>query len=115
MKIKAYKQLITHPTLEMVVFHEDIYKGRELMKVVGIRANSIELNGDYSGGTNPSNNSEWFPLKGTFQLVKLCDEIAKSGTCTLHNLHCGSPKCESILTSWGYYVNGELTDEVELI
>ncbi len=46
------------------VYHEDIYDGHEEMKVVGIRETTVELEGDYSGGTHAVCQKEWLPIKG---------------------------------------------------
>lgn len=101
--------------LNMEVFHENIYHGRELMTVVGIRETSVELRGDYSGGTNPSMSDEWYPIDGIFRLIKVCDQHVKYGSCPLPNIHCSFPNCEPSLSSWGHYVKGKLINEVVLI
>lgn len=49
---------------DMTVYHTQIYKGTEPMKVVGIRKDSVELEGDYSGGTHNVNQKQWMPLNG---------------------------------------------------
>lgn len=48
------------------VRHDKIYNGNEIMKVVGIRENHVELQGDYSGGTNCVSQKDWETIKGTF-------------------------------------------------
>lgn len=88
------KELVNEPELGMMVFHEKIYNGNELMEVVGIRKTEVELKGDYSGGTHNVSQTDWLPIEGTFRLKKVCEQIEKFGTCTLHNLHCASPNCE---------------------
>ncbi len=80
--------------LGTVVFHEEIYNGKELMKIVGIREHEVELEGDYSGGTHAVCQKSWMPIKGLFRLKKVCTQIEKFGTCTLHNPHCSYPNCE---------------------
>ena len=85
---------VLKPQLEMMVFHEAIYSGNELMKVVGIRENEAELEGDYSGGTHAVIQKDWLPIKGMFRLRRVCEEAAKPNGCQLHNLHCGYPDCE---------------------
>jgi hypothetical protein len=45
--IKGYKQLNMYP-----VYVESIYNGHEPFKIVGIRENQIEIEGDFSGGTH---------------------------------------------------------------
>lgn len=112
--IKAKKEPVIRPQLKMKVFHEDIYKGRELMTVVGIRERQVELRGDYSGGTHNDISDSWFPIEGLFRLRKVCDQVVKHGSCQLHNLHCGSPDCEPYLSNWGNYIEGVLENKVEL-
>jgi hypothetical protein len=34
------------------VYVKELYEGREPFKIVGIRQNQVELEGDYSGGTH---------------------------------------------------------------
>jgi len=46
------------------VYHKDIYNGKELMKVVGIRKKELELEGDYSGGTHLVCQKDWMPIEG---------------------------------------------------
>jgi hypothetical protein len=50
--------------INQFVCHKDIYKGGELMKIVGLRENEVELEGDYSGGTNNTIGRQWFPIEG---------------------------------------------------
>lgn len=90
------KEYLSHSlvSLGMKVYHDKIYKGEELMEVVGLRTNSIELQGDYSGGTHNVVQSDWHPIDGAFRLRKVCEQHEKFGTCTLHNLHCSYPNCE---------------------
>jgi hypothetical protein len=58
-----------NPTIEdlkinQYVYHKDIYWGRQEMKIVGLRENEVELEGDYSGGTHNSIGKQWFPIEG---------------------------------------------------
>lgn len=46
------------------VYHNDLYWGREQMKVVGLRELEVELEGDYSGGTHAVCQRSWMPIKG---------------------------------------------------
>lgn len=46
------------------VYHRKVYEHREALKVVGIRANELELEGDYSGGTHGVCQKQWMPVKG---------------------------------------------------
>jgi len=50
--------------LGMTVYHQDIYDGHEAMEVVGIRADEVELEGDYSGGTHNVCQRDWLPIEG---------------------------------------------------
>ncbi len=50
--------------LSQEVYHDLIYHGKEKMKVVGIRAEEVELEGDYSGGTHNVCQRSWLPIKG---------------------------------------------------
>ena len=50
--------------LGQMVYHKDIYWGREQMKVVGLREKEVELEGDYSGGTNNVCQKDWMPKEG---------------------------------------------------
>ncbi len=50
--------------LGQIVYHSDIYWGREEMKIVGLRETQVELEGDYSGGTHLVNQKEWHPIDG---------------------------------------------------
>ena len=88
---------VTSPVMDMRVFHEEIYKGKEPMKVVGIRKTEVELEGDYSGGTHAVSQKSWMPIKGLFEVRKVCPEHAKPNGCQLHNLHCSYPDCEKVV------------------
>lgn len=46
------------------VYHNDLYWGREQMKIVGLREKEVELEGDYSGGTHSVCQRDWMPAKG---------------------------------------------------
>jgi len=46
------------------VYHTDLYQGREMMKVVGIRKNQVELEGDYSGGIHNVCQKDWLSIDG---------------------------------------------------
>ncbi|MES2382489.1 MAG: hypothetical protein V4538_15685 [Bacteroidota bacterium] len=91
------REQVIRPELGMRVFHETIYKGKESMEIIGIRKNELELQGDYSGGTNNVCQSSWMPLIGTFQVRKVCEETLKPNGCQLHNIHCASPNCQSVV------------------
>lgn len=46
------------------VYHRQIYDHKEPLKIVGIRENELELEGDYSGGTNNIVGKQWMPIAG---------------------------------------------------
>lgn len=47
------------------VTHESVYNHKEILTVIGVRKDSLELEGDYSGGTNNTIQSSWLPLDKT--------------------------------------------------
>jgi len=47
-----------------IVYHRDVYEHREPLEIVGIRKDELELEGDYSGGTNGIKQKSWLPIKG---------------------------------------------------
>ena len=51
-----------------IVYHRSVYNHKEALKVVGIKEDQLLLEGDYSGGTNPTIESCWLPLKGTSRI-----------------------------------------------
>lgn len=78
------------------VYHKDVYSGKELMEIVGIRKDTVELEGDWSGGTHAVCQKDWMPIEGLIDANwKLCPQKI-DGNCPLHNLHCGYPDCEKI-------------------
>ena len=50
--------------LGQTVFHKELYDGNWPFKVAGIRKHEIELEGDYSGGTNEGSHKEWYLIEG---------------------------------------------------
>lgn len=87
------------------VYVEDIYNGREPFKVVGIRENQIELQGDYSGGTHNVNQKSWIDIDKCFVISKVCLEQEKDGGCQVHNVNCcGGEKIVSNHV-YGYWNN----------
>lgn len=95
--MKTKKNYGVHIELDDIVLHDRIYEGKESMKVIGIRKNSVELEGDLSGGTHNVTQSSWFPIEGVFKLSKVCENKDDKGVCPLHNLHCIFPDCEPYL------------------
>jgi hypothetical protein len=66
---KFSEQLTQKPNIKILalgqkVYHKEIYSGRELMEIVGIRKNEVELEGDYSGGTHNVIQRDWLPIEG---------------------------------------------------
>jgi hypothetical protein len=101
------KEKVNIPVLGMKVFHESIYNGHEQMKIVGIREKEVELEGDFSGGTNRVVQQSWLDKEGVFRLRQVCKHKDSAGSCPLHNLHCSFPTCEPFLSSDHHYENGE--------
>lgn len=58
------------PQLDDIVTHPLIYNNNEEMKVVGIRKDEIELEGDWSGGTHNVCEKDW--CKFPFNEYTLC-------------------------------------------
>lgn len=85
----------------MKVFCDLVYNGKELMKIVGIRKEEVELEGDFSGGTHAVTQKDWFPLNTIFRLKSICDNKDFQGNCPLHNIHCKSPDCEYYVDNLG--------------
>lgn len=85
------KEKVQNPDLDMQVFHEDLADGKELATIVGIRKTEVELEN--------SNQTLWLPIEGIFRLRKVCEQVEKYGTCTLHNIHCSHPSCEPYVIS----------------
>lgn len=46
------------------VRHKDLYGGKETFEIVGIRKDSVELEGDFSGGTHNVLQKDWMSIKG---------------------------------------------------
>lgn len=51
-----------------IVYHRSIYEHKEPMKIVGLTETHVELEGDYSGGTNNIIQRDWLPIKGTSRI-----------------------------------------------
>lgn len=95
------------PELDMMVYHDKIYNGTELMKISGIKKRSspskepiyeIELEGDYSGGTHIICQRSFLPLEGAHVYKQVCTQqlLGAPNGCQLHNLHCNFPDCEKV-------------------
>lgn len=81
--IKGYKVLNMYP-----VYITDVYNGREPFKVVGIREDEVELEGDFSGGTHSVCQKDWFKDDKVFVVKEICPEISKPNGCHVHNVYC---------------------------
>ena len=81
--IEGYKYLGMYP-----VYVEDLYEGHEPFTIVGIRANQIELEGDFSGGTHCVKQKSWINDKECFVVESVCDEQLKPNGCQVHNVNC---------------------------
>lgn len=44
--------------------HRDIYDGKEVFEVIGIKAEEVLLKGDFSGGTHKVEQESWVPKNG---------------------------------------------------
>ena len=80
--IKGYKALNMYP-----VYIEGLYHGHEPFKIVGIRENQVELEGDYSAMNNTI-GKQWFPDDRVFVVTTVCEEQLKPSGCQVHNVHC---------------------------
>lgn len=70
------------------VYCNEIYNGYEPFKIVGIRENEIELEGDFSGGTQNVKQKDWFKKENCFVVKTLCPEELKEKGCQVHNVNC---------------------------
>jgi len=75
-----------------IVYHRDVYEHKEPLKIIGIKENELELEGDYSGGTHNVIQSQWMPLKGVSLIrdyaykVRCREEVLKLGTIESGNI-----------------------------
>jgi len=81
--VEGYKNLNMYP-----VYVEGLYHGKEPFKIVGIRENQIELEGDFSGGTHNVCQKDWFDENRVFVISTVCEEQLKPNGCQEHNVHC---------------------------
>lgn len=81
--IKGHKTLNFYP-----VYVERIYYGHEPFKIVGIRENQVELEGDFSGGTHNVTQRDWFNDDECFLISEVCEEQLKPNGCQIHNIYC---------------------------
>lgn len=85
------------------VYVNSVYEGREPLKIVGIRENEVELEGDYSGGTHDVTQKQWFKTSDCFVLYSVCEQQLKPNGCQVHNVNCcggGSLQLKHIDKYW---------------
>ena len=80
--IKNHKVLGMYP-----VYVNSVYGGREPLKIVGIREDQVELQGDYSG-IGADSSAEWFNDKEVFVLREVCEKTLETNGCQVPNVHC---------------------------
>jgi hypothetical protein len=83
MPITGYKQLGQYP-----VYIKGLYGGNEPFKIVGVRENEVELEGDFSGGTHNVVQKYWFNDEDVFVVSTVCPEQLKPKGCQVHNVNC---------------------------
>jgi ABC-type tungstate transport system permease subunit len=44
--------------------HYDLYNGKEVFEIIGVKENEVLLKGDFSGGTHNVEQESWMPIKG---------------------------------------------------
>lgn len=66
--MEQYKTKRMDVQIGQIVYHRDVYSHREPLKIVGIRENELELEGDYSGGTHSISQKQWLPIKGVSRI-----------------------------------------------
>ena len=100
--IKGYKVLNMYP-----VYIEGVYEGHEPFKVVGIRENQVELEGDFSGGTHNVCQKDWFDDDKVFVIKSICDEEWKPEGCQIHNIYCcgGGSVINKHINYWNDLIN----------
>ena len=80
--IKNHKVLGMYP-----VYVDSVYGSKEPLKIVGIREDQVELQGDYSG-IGADSSAEWFKDEEAFVLREVCEETLKTNGCQMPNVHC---------------------------
>lgn len=50
------------------VYHRSIYNHKEPLKIIGILEDKLLLEGDFSGGTHPTTQHCWLPIKDTSRI-----------------------------------------------
>jgi hypothetical protein len=90
LKIK-YRKIPIHGYISLgmyPVYCDDLYWGHEPFKIVGIRENKIEIEGDFSGGTHNVTQRDWIDVEKVFVVTTVCVEQIKPGGCQVHNVNC---------------------------
>jgi hypothetical protein len=102
--IDGYKNLGQYP-----VYIKDVYWGKEPFKIVGIRENEIELEGDWSGGTHSVTQKDWVRDNKCFVVSSVCEEQLKPNGCQQHNVHCcgGGNVITEHVNYWDDLINRE--------
>lgn len=59
----------------MTVYHRDVYNYREPLEIVSLTQNEMEVEGDFSGGTNVIRQRLWLPYDGTSLICNYGDKI----------------------------------------
>jgi len=100
--IKEYKTLNMYP-----VYIENMYNGKEPFKVIGIRENQVELEGDFSGGTHGVTQKDWFDDDKVFVVKTVCEEQLKPNGCQFRNVYCcgGGSVIDHHVSYWEDLVN----------
>ena len=86
-----YKKIPIHGYISLgmyPVYCDDLYWGNEPFKIVGIRENEIEIEGDFSGGTHNVTQRDWINVEKIFAVTTVCKEQIKPGGCQVHNVTC---------------------------
>lgn len=81
--IKGYKVLNMYP-----VYSQNFYKGKEPFKIIGIREDQVELQGEFSDGINLIRENRWVNDDIVFVVSTVCEEQSKPNGCQVHNIHC---------------------------
>lgn len=106
--------------LGQIVYHRDVYNHKEPLKIVGIREHQLELEGDYSGGTNNVRQQQWLPIKGVSRVYNYAyKEECRKYANTVNQVHRPAPfSNQDITTTTTMYellnMVFKLTTEVEL-
>lgn len=70
------------------VYSDELYWGHEPFKVVGIRENEVEIQGDFSGGTHNVSQKDWIGVDKLFVVSTICEQTLNPKGCQIHNVNC---------------------------